>query len=380
MAARVRSKSRRAGRRVLLLMAVGAVALVAGCETCSFYRQAIVGQYRIVAARRPIDKVLADPQTSTNLSQKLRLVLRLREFAEKDLKLPANGHYLRYADVGRRYVVWNVHAAPPFSLEAKTWWYPFVGSLEYRGYFAEKDARRYGGKLEHKGLDVYVEGVEAYSTLGWFRDPVLNTFIHHDEAELAETIFHELAHQKVFVGGDTDFDEAFATAVGQEATRCWLLASGDTNALESYGARQRREVQFVQLVTMSRQKLEAVFTNSPCSEKSRQLAPLSPPACQQAKQQITAQLRRDYGALKALWGGFAGYDPWFEQPLNNAQLNTIATYYDWVPAFQRLLRDSGDDLERFYAAVKALAKRPKKERARRLTELLQNIAIEPLAT
>jgi predicted aminopeptidase len=341
--------------------------VLTGCETCAYYRQAIVGQYRIVAARRPIDQVLADPQTPTNLSQKLRLVLQLREFAENALKLPANGHYLRYADVGRRYVVWNVHAAPACSLDQKSWWYPIVGRLEYRGYFLEQDAQHYANKLERRGLDVYVEGVEAYSTLGWFRDPVLNTFIHHDDAALAETLFHELAHQKVFVSGDTDFDEAFATAVGQEATRRWLRARGDLHALAAYLDAQRREVQFVQLVTTARQKLEALYTNSLCSEKGRRAGLLFPLACQDAKRQIIDGLRRDHGELKAQWGGFAGYDRWFEQPLNNAQLNTVATYYEWVPAFQRLLRDSGDDLERFYATVKALAKRPKKERDRRLT-------------
>lgn len=348
-------------RRALIgLAALGALALLAGCETCSYYRQAIVGQYRIVAHRRPIDAVLADAQTPPSLQDKLRLVLRLRAFAETDLKLPANGHYLRYTEVGRRYVVWNVHAAPPFSLEPETWWYPVVGRLEYRGYFSERDARRYAGKLERKGLEVYVEGVEAYSTLGWFRDPVLSTFIHYEEAMLAETLFHELAHQKLFVGGDTDFDEAFATAVGQAGARRWLEHTGDAAALAAYRVALRREEQFVRLVTAARRKLEAAYTNSPC-----------PPAagCRQAKEQIVAQLRRDYAELRSQWGGYAGYDAWFAQPLNNPQLNTVATYYDWVPAFQRLLRDSGGDLEPFYRAAKALAKRPKTERDRRLAEL-----------
>jgi predicted aminopeptidase len=232
--------------------------------------------------------------------------------------------------------------------------------LEYRGYFSERDAQRYAGKLERKGLDVYVEGVEAYSTLGWFRDPVLSTFIHYEEAVLAETLFHELAHQKLFVGSDTDFDEAFATAVGQEGARRWLEHTGNPDALTAYQVALRREEQFVGLVTAARQKLEAAYTNSP-----------SPPnfACRQAKEQIVAQLRRDYAELKKQWGGYAGYDTWFAQPLNNAQLNTIATYYDWVPAFQRLLRESGGNLEKFYGVAKTVAKCSKPERHRRLAEL-----------
>ena len=347
-------------RAWIVLAGLGALTLLVGCETCSYYRQAVVGQYRIVAHRRPIDQVLADAQTSVSLKDKLRLVLRLREFAETDLKLPANGHYLRYADVGRRYVVWNVHAAPPFSLDPKSWWYPVVGSLEYRGYFSERDARRYAGKLERKGFDVYVEGVEAYSTLGWFRDPVLSTFIHYEEALLAETLFHELAHQKLFVGGDTDFDEAFATAVGQEGARRWLETTGKPETLAAYRVVLRREEQFVSLVTTARLRLEAAYTNNPCPPA---------PACRQAKEQIIAQLRRDYAELKQEWGGYSGYDAWFAQPLNNAQLNTIATYYDWVPAFQRLLRDNGGNLVKFYGAAKALAKRSKADRDRRLAEL-----------
>ncbi len=348
-------------RRALIVLAgLGALTLLVGCETCSYYRQAIVGQYRIVAHRRPIDQVLADARTPAALKDKLRLVLRLREFAERDLKLPASGHYLRYVDLGRRYVVWNVHAAPPCSLEPKTWWYPVVGSLEYRGYFSERDARRYAGKLERKGLDVYVEGVEAYSTLGWFRDPVLSTFIHYEDALLAETLFHELAHQRLFVGSDTDFDEAFATAVGQEGARRWLEHVGNPEALAAYRVALRREEEFVSLVTAARQKLEAVYTNNPCPPA---------PTCRQAKELIIAQLRRDYAELRTKWGGYAGYDTWFAQSLNNAQLNTVATYYDWVPAFQRLLRDNGGDLEKFYRAAKILAKRPKAERHQRLAEL-----------
>ena len=154
----------------------------------------------------------------------MQLVSKLRDFADRDLKLPVNGHYRKYVDVHRTFVVWNVEAAPEFSMEPKSWWYPLVGSLEYRGYFAESNARGYAARLKKKGYDVYVAGTTAYSTLGWFKDPILNTFVFQPEGELAETIFHEQGHQRVFAGGDTNFNEAFATTVGQEGARRWLRA------------------------------------------------------------------------------------------------------------------------------------------------------------
>src|SRR6266700_2756187 len=252
-------KNRGRGRRWVIVLALGVVVLaVSGCQTLSFYRQAIKGQYGLLAHRQPIEKLIADPQTESNLKQKLQLLQRLRAFADHDLKLPVDGHYTKYVDVHRPFVVWNVEAAPEFSLEPKSWWYPLVGSLEYRGYFSEKQANQYAAVLRSKGYDVYVGGVEAYSTLGWFKDPALNTFIFNIEPDLAETIFHELGHQRVFARGDTDFNEAFATTVGQEGARRWLRASGKTNLLEKYDAVLRRNGQFVHLIMSTREELQKV--------------------------------------------------------------------------------------------------------------------------
>src|SRR5439155_27160335 len=176
----------------------------------------IGGQYALLTHQQSIEKLASAPATPSPLKEKLRLVQDLRVFAKQELRLPVDGHYRKYVDVHRAFVVWNVEAAPEFSLEPKSWWYPFVGRLEYRGYFSEGSARRYGSRLEKKGNDVHVGGVEAYSTLGSFADPVLNTFILDAEGDLAELIFHELAHDRVFARGDTNFNEAFATSVGQE--------------------------------------------------------------------------------------------------------------------------------------------------------------------
>ena len=340
-----------------LRLAIWALAalLLPGCQTAGYYAQAIHGQAKILVHRQPIEKLLADPQTPPTLQDKLRLVLKLREFAARELKLPANGHYLRYVDLHRRYVVWNVEAAPEFSLKEESWWYPIVGRLTYRGYFAEADAQRYAASLARRGLDVSVEGIEAYSTLGWFKDPVLSSFIQNSETELAEIIFHELAHQRLFISGDTDFNEAFATAVAEESVRRWLRAQGNLAAVERYEAGCRRHGEFLQLITKTRSELESLYTSGQSAGELKQ-----------GKARNFATLRARYQQLKAGWAGGSHYDEWFAQPLNNARLNTWATYYDLVPAFQRRLAANGGDLEAFFRATKALAKLPKAERHRRL--------------
>jgi predicted aminopeptidase len=283
------------------------------------------------------------------------LVLQLRDFAESQLGLPVDDHYLKYADINRKHVVWNVYAAPELSLEQKTWWYPVVGKLKYRGYFSEGRATNYASKLERQCWDVYVSGVDAYSTLGWFKESLLNTFIHDPEADFAETLFHELAHQRLFISGDTDFNEAFATVVGQEGARRWLRARSNTNAIDEYAVLLRREDDFVNLVQAARGKLRAVYESQQADEAKRK-----------AKAETIQSLRRDYQELKARWGGYSGYDKWFAKPLNNAQLNTIATYHDLVPAFERLLAAHGGNLESFYKEVEQLEKLSKEERHQRL--------------
>jgi predicted aminopeptidase len=398
-----------------LLLGLAAV-LGTGCQSVGYYGQAVKGQWEIVARREPMAKLLADPGTPESLKEKLRLVLKLREFAAEELKLPVDGHYERYADIHRRFVVWNVHAAPEFSLKPKAWWYPVVGRLKYRGYFSEPQARRYARRLEREGLDVYVAGVEAYSTLGWFKDPVLNTFIHHDETDLAEILFHELAHQRLFVHGDTDFDEAFATAVAEEGVGRWLRARGENTDREKYQIEQERQAQFVRLVLEARARLRSLYRDEDSTERRssqhtaedvfsprmergkgqptadtpthlharRPSSPQpSPPsvggegeerhpldACPlerwRRKQAILGRLREDYQRLKATWVGDAGFDHWFAQPLNNAQLNTVETYYQLVPGFRRLLGETGGDLPKFYRQVAALGRLSKEERRRRL--------------
>lgn len=360
-------------RRAAAALLAGGLLLLTGCQTAGYYAQAVRGHCQIVARQQPIADLLKQPQTPEPLKQKLRLVLALREFAAQELKLPVNGHYLRYADLERRYVVWSVTAAPEFSMQAEAWWYPVVGRLSYRGYFDEAAARRHAGELEQRGFDVDVGGVRAYSTLGWLRDPVLNTFIHEPEAELAALLFHELGHQRLFVSGDTDFSEAFAEAVAEEGTRRWLRAQGDESAQRAYEASLRRKADFTRVVTAAHDRLVALYQQAgtqPKTASEMKSLPVEPAAALRAqKQAILAGLKRDYESLQAVWGR-ADYEKWFQRPLNNAHLNAVDTYYRLVPAFHALLCEQGGDLAAFHHAARAVSQLPKAERRRQLEQRL----------
>lgn len=323
--------------------------VLSGCEAVGFYRQAVAGEYQILAHQKPIESLIADPATPPKLKAQFQEVLKIRHFAAEELKEPADKSYVKYTDLHRSCVVWSVDVAPALSLEPKTWWYPIAGRVAYRGYFSEDSARRFAAKWEMEGWDVYIGCVPAYSTLGWFHDPLLNTFIYEPESELAETIFHELAHRRLFVPGDIDFDEAFATAVAQEGIRRWFLAANQPKAYEDYLAERRRENDFVKLVLAARDHLQSVYSDArlPDSEKLKR------------KEEVIREMRDNYATLKTQWGvSQSGLDNWFSEPINNAKLNTIATYYDLVPGFQAVLRAQGGDMGKFYEAIGALAKMP----------------------
>jgi predicted aminopeptidase len=339
---------------------------VSGCHTLGFYSQAAKGQYEIFAHQKSIDKLMVRADTPSKLKQRFELLYDLRAFASNDLKLPADNHYRKYVDVHRPYVVWNVEAAPEFSMEPKTWWYPLLGSLEYRGYFSKSGATNYAAYLRAKGYDVSVGGVGAYSTLGWFKDPVLNTFIFEHDAELAEIIFHELAHQRLFARGDTDFNEAFATTVGQEGTRRWLKARGNTSGLNEYQAHLEHSDQFVHLVMNTRSKLEKLYGDQLTEDggiKARnKTASETSDALRQQKQQVLGEMQAEFRRLKDNWGGDTEYDGWLTHPINNADLNSVAAYYDFVPGFEQLLAANGGDMEKFYKAAQQLSKKSKPDR------------------
>lgn len=339
-----------------------------GCQTARFYRQAVGGQWEIMAKRKSIDRLLAEPETPEPLRRQLQLVRELCAFAETELQLPARGQFTRYADLERPFVVWNIYAAPAFSLEAKSWWYPLVGRLKYQGYFRRKEALAYAGRLRDEGFDVFVGGVTAYSTLGWFNDPVLNTFVHLPEDELADLIFHELAHQRLFIPGDTDFNEAFATAVARAGVRRWFEHRGDPRALAAYEANRRAEDAAIALILATRDRLEELYTSAVGFGAEQLVA---------RKAEVIADLRVRYRELREQNPGYQHHDAWINAPINNAQLNTVDTYYQMVPGFEAKLQLLAGDLPGFYEAVAELRRLSPDARRRSLSEAVLARSAEP---
>lgn len=335
------------------------VFLLTGCQTAAYYGQAVQGHFSLLAKRKPIDRLLAGNTLTPDLRRQLETVQRVRAFARDELGLPVRRQYDTYVELGRPYPVWSVMAAPELSLQPKTWCYWFVGCLSYRGFFAEANAQRLARELESQGMEVYLSGIPAYSTLGWFRDPVLSSFVHQSEAELAELIFHELTHQVLFVPGDTVFNESLAVAVADEGLRRYSEHYPQDLARLQL-ARQRRG-EFVELVLSFRQKLHALFVSSITEEAKRE-----------GKAQIYADLQDAYRQQREVWGGYGGYDSWFAA-VNNARLNTVGTYYDLVPALNVLLRQHDSDLPRFFEACRQLARLGQRERHEVLRKLLDDV-------
>jgi len=319
------------------LLALAALGLLGGC----YVLQAARGQLDLNARRVPVEQLLAAPDTPPPLRAQLELAGRIRTFASRELALPDNGSYRSYADVGRPFVVWNVFAAPEFAVEPRIWCFPVAGCVAYRGYFSEQRARDYALGLEARGYDVAVTGVPAYSTLGHFADPLLSTMLQWDETELAALVFHELAHQLLYVKGDTAFNEAFASVVEREGVRRWLDAAGRPQALAAYLEREARYREVAALVAAGRARLRALYGGT-----------LPPAELRAAKAEEFARLRAEYAARRA---ALAGYGWLFEAPPNNARLLAVATYEDCVPELERQLATAGRDLPRFYAAARALA-------------------------
>jgi predicted aminopeptidase len=340
-------------------LALALAASLAGCSPLGYYVQAARGQWNLLSSARPIDEWLEDPQSPEDLKQRLRRAREIRAFASRELALPDNRSYTRYADLKRPAAVWNVFATPELSTALKSWCYPVFGCASYRGYFARADADRLAADLAAQGYDVSVGPVPAYSTLGWFADPLLNTFINQSEPELARLIFHELAHQVVYVRDDTVFNESFATCVEREGVRRWLLARGSEAQRAAWPQAQQRRDQFLGLVATARQALDQAYAGASTPDRQREL-----------KQAIFADLQARYRALRdGAWGGFAGYDRFFAQALNNAHLAAIGAYTDDVPAFEALMRRTGPDLAAFFREVRRLARLGRDDRDRELERL-----------
>ena len=343
-----------------ILAILGVAALAAGCDTVGYYYQSIGGHLGVMASATPIDDAIATANGANDgkLAQRLALARRIRDYASRDLKLPDNGSYRRYANLHRPYVVWSVFATPELSMDLRKWCFPIVGCITYRGYYDPVDAEQYAQGLRRDGLETYVAGIPAYSTLGYFDDPLLNTFVYQPEGELARLIFHELAHQVVYVRNDTAFNESFATAVEVAGVERWLAQEGSADARASYKIYDGRRRQFRAMLLRTRDKLVTLYKSALDDEGKRQ-----------GKARIFDELRQEYAALKIEWGGYTGYDRWFDQPLTNAHLAAVATYQQWVPAFTALLAQTDGDWEQFYAAARRLGDLQPAERDAALRKL-----------
>lgn len=350
------------------LIFAGVAASVAGCSHLGYYAQAAQGQFSLLSAARPIDEWLANPSVEDTLKSKLEKVKHIRAFAARELGLPDNESYTTYADLKRPYVMWNVVATPELSLKPVQWCFPVAGCVSYRGYYSKDEAQAYAAELRAQHYDVDVSGVPAYSTLGWFNDPVLSTFIRYPDGQLARLVFHELAHQVVYVPGDSSFNESFAVAVEEAGVARWLALHGDEETRNAYLAYERRKRDFVTLLMKHREALEANYARNVSDKEKRK-----------KKAAIFQTLQNDYQALKEAWGGYAGYDRWFAEPISNAHLSAIATYHDLVPGFRALLAQRGS-LGEFYGAVRTLASLDKEMRHQQLAALGRDTPSTPSAS
>lgn len=340
------------GRLCAMLMCL----MLGGCSSVSYYSQLASGQWQLLRARVPVAEVIADPSRPQVLREHLVHSQEARTFASQQLHLPDNQSYRLYADIGRPYVVWNLFATSEFSLSPQNHCFPIAGCVAYRGYYSQGAARGQAALLQQRGMDVSIGGVEAYSTLGWFNDPIMSSMMAWGEERLATLIFHELAHQRVYVKDDTEFNESFATFVEQEGTRQWRAARGLAPA--SQAALQQRD-QFIRLILDTRKRLETLYAQ-----------PLAADAMRRAKQAEFERLRSDYRQLRdSRWAGDKRYDAWINQPMNNARLLPFGLYDQWVPAFAALFQQQGGDWMKFYSAVEQLGRLPIEQRKAALRQL-----------
>jgi len=357
---------------VKALAVLTAVTLLTACTTVGYYSQIVSGHMKIVMGKRPVAEVVSDENVNEALKRRLDVAQRARHFGINTLGLPNNESYTSFYDTGKRYVTWNVIAAGEFSFDPYTWCFPIAGCVSYRGYYAEEDAKSYATEIaEREGLDVTVTGATAYSTLGWFKDPLLNTMLTRSDPAIASLIFHELAHQKLYVGDDSTFNESFATFVENQGLKQWEQHESlnnpqpnDEQMSAELEARKMRQQQFVALLRTTREDLEELYGSSISEDEMRV-----------SKQQRFQQMRSEYQELKQSWNNYEGYDHWFSQDLNNARLVSVATYNDYIPAFKEMFDQSGGSLAEFYEAAEKVAELPAEERTSVMENLLSQSSV-----
>ena len=336
--------------------------LLSACSDGGYYLQAAKGQYEILKKRHPIEDLLASGELGQKQQLELARILEIRNFASEHLALPDNGSYRSYVALETPYPIWNVVAAPELSLKPKTWCFPIAGCVSYRGYFSEASAIEFALDLQNKSYDTLVSGVPAYSTLSWFDDPVLSSFSSWPATAVARLIFHELAHQQLYLPDDSSFSEAFATSVELAGIKHWLKIAGSEKEAELLRKQLEREETFVEWTSAIHQKLAELYSSSLSSAEKRQL-----------KHEILTGAQSSYEKIKETWGGYSGYDKWVSS-INNARLVSIQTYRSLLPAFEALLAENNNDFPAFYLACKELAAKPRDQR-KQLLDKWQEIAV-----
>jgi len=346
---------RKLGRRFILcaFLLFG----LSGCFELEYYLSAATGHLQIISKRRSIEDLLHEQSTPPDLQARLKQVSEIRDYASRQLLLPENGSYRSFVQLDRPYVVWNVVATPEFSLTPQQWCFPIAGCVSYRGYFDLEKANEFAQSLDRQHFDTAVVGSPAYSTLQWFDDPVLSTFSNWPLPSIANLIFHELAHQKLYLPGDSMFNESFATTVGQIGIDLWLQEQHDPQMTERYRRQQERQRQFNELLLETRAELEKLYASHQPETEMRI-----------TKQTIFANLRQSYAQLRESWQGFSGYDAWFSQ-VNNARFASINTYHRWVPAFNLVFAQEKHDLQSFYRRCQVIADLPNQQRQQLLESL-----------
>ncbi len=322
-----------------------------GCSSLSYYSQAVAGQTALLWHRKDIALIISDPDTDESIKKKLQLVTNLLEYAEDSLGFPVGDTYSSYVETGKPYIVWNVFAAPEFSLQMETFCYPIAGCVSYRGYFDENRANQYAATLKDEGYDVFVGGVAAYSTLGWFSDPVLDTFLRRSDVNIARLLFHELAHKIVYLQGDTQFNESFAVAIEDLSLRRWLIDRGEEVSYQKYLSSRVRRAEVLVLIKETRDKLNEIYLHSEVDADKRH-----------QKDIAIKELRSAYEKQQARWDGATDYEYWMKSEINNAKLGTLADYNGWVAAFQQILVENQGDIDKFTDAIKRLSKLDRKDR------------------
>lgn len=346
-----------------LALALIFITTLGGCSTMAYYRHAFTGQLEIWRNQESIEVLLEDDTLSPTLREKLNYAVNARDFAFERLALPDNGSYRDFVDLKRDFVVWNVFATPELSLTPVDWCYPFAGCFGYRGFFDEDRAMRRAEALGKEGFEVYVGGVSAYSTLGWLDDPVLSSILNREKPRIAEIIFHELAHQRLYVKDDTTFNESFAMTVATAGLRLWIPIQ--TGNLAEIAEGQQRERDFIKLILRFRGKLETLYSSDESDDKKRT-----------TKRSIYTELIAEYRLLKGTWNGDSSYDEWMWTDLNNAKIASISTYHDHANAFMSILERYEYDFTAFYNAVENLAALQPVERTACLNALSKGMDVK----